>query len=39
LHSIDDVIAKAGNAAGVSNREAVMAFQAIGGRPVAARQL
>lgn len=37
--SIDDVLEKAGNAGGVSYREAVMASQAIGGRPVAAREL
>jgi CBS domain-containing protein len=37
--SIDDVLAKAGKARGVSYREAVTAFQAIGGRPAAARQL
>jgi CBS domain-containing protein len=36
--SIDDVLARAGSR-GVSYREAVKAFQAIGGRPAAARQL
>ena len=38
LLSIDDVLAKAGTAGGVSYRDAVLAFQAIGGRP-SARQL
>lgn len=37
--SIDDVLEKAGEGGGVSYREAVTAFQAIGGRPAAARQL
>ena len=37
--SIYDVLAKAGDTNGVSYREAVIAFQMIGGRPSAARQL
>ncbi len=35
--SIDDVLARAGETGGVSYRDAVLAFQAIGGRPPAAR--
>ncbi len=37
--SIYDVLAKAGDTNGVSYRDAVIAFQAIGGRPSVARQL
>ena len=35
--SIDDVLARAGDSGGVSYRDAVLAFQVIGGRPPAAR--